>query len=71
MRGFSSRTKGWWIRDDWKKGVRNGYYSIESWSYSWSVAQSLKNYLDTSKIGLTAKQVNDFSLLEIGDVIFL
>lgn len=70
MWGYPNRAKGWWITDGWKKGVRNGYFSIESWSFSWSVSQSLKNYLDTSKRGLTAVQVKDYSQLEIGDVIF-
>lgn len=70
MSGSPNRAKGWWITDGWKKGIRNGYYSNETWSYSWSVSQSLKNLFDNAKTGLTAKRVDSPSLLEIGDVIF-
>lgn len=56
MSGYPNRTKGWWIQG-------------KTWSYSWSVAHALKNYLETSKAGLRAKRVNSPSELELGDVI--
>ena len=59
MRGFSDRAQGWWM-------VGNP----ERWSYSWSVAHSLRWYLETSKKGLIATRVYSIDELEIGDVIF-
>ena len=57
MRGYPDRSRGWWIQGG-------------SWSYSWSVAHSLRWYLETSNQGLRAERVYDPSELEIGDVIF-
>jgi len=56
MLGFSNRSKGWWMRNN-------------NWSYSWSVANSMRWYLPGSKTGLTAKEVNSPSQLLPGDVI--
>lgn len=69
MRGAPNRGTGWWITSGWQSG-REGHYPNETWSYSWSVANSLRWYLATSKRGLTATQVSSVSELEIGDVIF-
>ena len=57
MRGYPDRSKGWWVQGG-------------TWSYSWSVAHSLRWYLETSKQGLRAQRVDDPSELEIGDIIF-
>jgi hypothetical protein len=56
MRGYPDRGKGWWYRG-------------KSWSYSWAVANALRNYLDTSKAGLRARKVDDPRELQPGDVI--
>ncbi|MED3643165.1 amidase domain-containing protein [Caldifermentibacillus hisashii] len=56
MRGFSNRSSGWW-------------YNGNSWSYSWSVAHSLRWYLGTSKVGLRAREVSDPGELQLGDII--
>lgn len=56
MRGFSNRSSGWW-------------YNGNSWSYSWSVAHSLRWYLGTSKVGLRAGEVSDPGELQLGDII--
>lgn len=56
MRGFSNRSSGWW-------------YNGNSWSYSWSVAHSLRWYLGTSKVGLRAQEVSDPMDLQLGDII--
>ena len=56
MRGFPDRSKGWW-------------YQEGKWSYSWSVAHSLRWYLASSKIGLRAKEVPEPGQLLPGDVI--
>ena len=69
MWGAPNRGRGWWITGGWRSG-REGHYPNETWSYSWSVSHSLRWYLETSKRGLTAKQVSSVSELEIGDVIF-
>ena len=58
MRGMPNRSQGWWM-------IGAG----ERWSYSWSVVNSLRWYLETSTRGLTAKRVYSPSELEIGDVI--
>lgn len=55
-RGFSNRSSGWW-------------YNGNSWSYSWSVAHSLRWYLGTSKVGLRAREVSDPGELQLGDII--
>ncbi|MCU9612806.1 amidase domain-containing protein [Caldibacillus lycopersici] len=56
MRGYPNRGSGWWYRDN-------------NWSYSWSVAHSLRWYLGTSKVGLRANEVQDPRELQLGDVI--
>ncbi|MFJ5963985.1 amidase domain-containing protein [Bacillus sp. NPDC093026] len=55
-RGYPNRGSGWWVRP-------------HTWSYSWTVAHSLKNYLTTSKAGLRAKMLKEAKELSIGDVI--
>ncbi|WP_088549372.1 amidase domain-containing protein [Paenibacillus aquistagni] len=55
------RESGWWYR-----GKVNGK---ESWSYSWSVANSLEHFLLSSKAGLRAELVNHPNELKLGDVI--
>lgn len=56
MHGYPNRESGWWMRG----GV---------WSFSWSVAHSLRWYLASSKKGLTARQVKSAEELTLGDVI--
>ncbi|HLR09602.1 MAG TPA: amidase domain-containing protein [Bacillota bacterium] len=56
MRGAPDRDKGWW-------------YSNDNWSYSWSVAHSLRWYLSGSTTGLKGKEIEDPQDLEPGDVI--
>jgi hypothetical protein len=56
MRGYPNRRQGWWMQ--------NG-----SWSYSWSVANSLRLYLSQSKTGLKAIEVRNAADLQLGDVI--
>lgn len=58
MRGQPNRAQGWWMI-----GMN------ERWSYSWSVAHSMRWYLETSTRGLTAKRVYSPGELQIGDVI--
>lgn len=59
MTGAGNRAKGWWYR----------YGKNPSWSYSWAVAHSLKNYLGSAKTGLRGVRVNSPFELQIGDVI--
>ncbi|WP_026583265.1 amidase domain-containing protein [Bacillus sp. J33] len=56
MRGYPNRGKGWWMRS-------------ENWSFSWSVANSMRWYLPGSKTGLRAKEVSSPDQLLLGDVI--
>ncbi|MDQ0273768.1 amidase domain-containing protein [Cytobacillus purgationiresistens] len=56
MRGYPNRGKGWWMRDN-------------NWSYSWSVAHSMRMYLSGSTIGIRAKEVSSPDDLLHGDVI--
>ncbi|MFS0645616.1 amidase domain-containing protein [Siminovitchia sp. 179-K 8D1 HS] len=56
MRGYPNRSNGWWYRN-------------RNWSFSWSVANALKAYLQHSKTGLRAKEVDDPLELQLGDVI--
>lgn len=56
MRGYPNRGSGWWVRP-------------HTWSYSWTVAHSMKNYLANSKAGLRAKKLKEAHELQIGDVI--
>ncbi|WP_227872231.1 amidase domain-containing protein [Paenibacillus albus] len=56
------RDTGWWYR-----GYSGGR---ENWSYSWAVANALKNYLSAShKSGLRATIVDSADQLALGDVI--
>nr|WP_249117036.1 amidase domain-containing protein [Bacillus pumilus] len=55
-RGYPNRGSGWWVRP-------------HTWSYSWTVAHSMKNYLANSKAGLRAKKLKEAQELQIGDVI--
>ncbi|MDC3417668.1 amidase domain-containing protein [Aquibacillus salsiterrae] len=56
MRGAPNRAEGWW-------------YENNNWSYSWSVAHSLRWYLSGSNKGLTGKEVDKPEDLRPGDVI--
>ena len=56
MHGYPGRERGWWLQ--------NG-----NWSFSWSVAHSMRWYLGSSTKGLTAKRVDSVYDLDIGDVI--
>ncbi|MCR2821127.1 amidase domain-containing protein [Lederbergia panacisoli] len=56
MRGYPNRSKGWWLQN-------------RNWSYSWAVAHSLKGHLQTSTVGLKAREVKDPMQLKLGDVI--
>lgn len=58
MYGQPNRERGWWLQ----RGNGN-------WSFSWSVAHSMRWYLAGSKKGLTAKQVSSAEELGLGDVI--
>lgn len=59
MRGFTNRAQGWWMVG-----------APEKWSFSWSVAHSLRWYLETATKGLMAKRVSSVQELQLGDVIF-
>ena len=56
MRGYPNRGTGWWLQHN-------------NWSYSWTVAHSLRLYLANSKSGLRAKEVSSPDQLLLGDVI--
>lgn len=56
MHGYPGRGKGWWMQ-------------TKNWSYSWTVAHSMKTYLAYSKKGLTATEVSSPEQLIKGDVI--
>lgn len=56
MRGYPNRSNGWWMQNN-------------NWSYSWSVAHSMKNFLSHSKTGLRAEVVHAPEKLMPGDVI--
>ncbi len=56
MMGYPNRGKGWWMRG-------------QNYSYSWAVANSLKNFLGSSKTGLQARVVSNPEQLIFGDVI--
>lgn len=58
MRGVPNEASGWWMQPQKHK-----------WSFSWSVAHSLRWYLETSKEGLVATRVSSPTDLELGDVI--
>jgi hypothetical protein len=56
MRGYPNKGTGWWLRSN-------------NWSYSWTVAHSLRVYLPNSKSGLRAREVSSPDQLLLGDVI--
>lgn len=56
MRGYPTKGKGWWMRN-------------QNWSYSWTVANSLRWYIPNSTIGLRGRLVDDPKELKLGDVI--
>jgi hypothetical protein len=56
MRGYPNKGTGWWVRSN-------------NWSYSWTVAHSMRLYLANSKSGLRAKEVSSPDQLLLGDVI--
>ncbi|MFI8686967.1 amidase domain-containing protein [Rossellomorea sp. NPDC077527] len=56
MRGYPTKGKGWWMRN-------------QSWSYSWTVANSLRWYIPNSTVGLRGILVDDPNDLKLGDVI--
>ncbi|MED3562435.1 amidase domain-containing protein [Bacillus xiapuensis] len=56
MRGYPHRASGWWLQNN-------------NWSYSWTMAHSLKLYLANSTSGLRAKEVSSPDQLLLGDVI--
>lgn len=56
MRGYPNKSKGWWMRSN-------------NWSYSWSVANSLRSHLASSTVGLQAREVGSPHELMLGDVI--
>ncbi|SDN10245.1 amidase domain-containing protein [Bacillus sp. OK048] len=56
MRGYPNKGTGWWLRNN-------------NWSYSWTVAHSLRLYLPNSKSGLRAREVSSPDQLMLGDVI--
>lgn len=41
----------------------------QSWSYSWTVAHSLRQYIPNSSVGLRGKLVDSPDKLKLGDVI--
>ncbi|WP_028552375.1 amidase domain-containing protein [Paenibacillus sp. UNC451MF] len=61
MHYTGKRDSGWWY-----KGRYNGQ---ELWSYSWAVAHGLQRYLLLNRNGLTAEEVPQAEMLELGDVI--
>ncbi|ASB90394.1 amidase domain-containing protein [Bacillus sonorensis] len=56
MRGYPNRGSGWWMQN-------------HSWSYSWTVAHSLRTFLKQSKAGLRSIQTGAAAELVEGDVI--
>ena len=56
MHGYPTKGKGWWMRN-------------QSWSYSWTVANSLRWYIPNSTMGLRGKLVESPKELKLGDVI--
>ncbi len=56
MTGHPNRSKGWWYRGN-------------NWSFSWSVAHSLRWYLSGAKTGLRGKEMPSAKDLSPGDVI--
>lgn len=58
MTGQPNRGKGWWYAGP-----------HDQWSYSWTVAHSLRWYLNGSNEGLQAREVSSPNQLFLGDVI--
>ncbi|MCV9887323.1 amidase domain-containing protein [Metabacillus halosaccharovorans] len=56
MRGYPNRSNGWWMQSN-------------NWSYSWTVAHSMKTFLSNSRTGLRAEVVSSPEQLVPGDVI--
>ncbi|WP_261130258.1 amidase domain-containing protein [Bacillus sp. Marseille-Q3570] len=56
MRGYPNRSKGWWFRNN-------------NWSYSWTVANTLRWHLSGSKQGLRGQELPSPEYLVPGDVI--
>jgi hypothetical protein len=56
MRGYPQRANGWWMMNS-------------NWSFSWTVANSMRWYLPSSKNGLRAKEADSANQLNLGDVI--
>jgi hypothetical protein len=56
MRGYPNQSNGWWMQSN-------------KWSFSWSVANSMRLYLPSSKLGLRAREVGSAEKLKLGDVI--
>ena len=56
MHGYPNRTGGWWMKN-------------HNWSFSWTVANSMRWYLASAKAGLKAREVESAAQLEPGDVI--
>ncbi len=56
MRGYPQRANGWWMMNS-------------NWSFSWTVANSMRLHLPSSKSGLRAKEAASASQLNLGDVI--
>jgi hypothetical protein len=52
----SNRAKGWWMKQ-------------HNWSFSWTVANSMRWYLPGAKSGLRAREVDHPEELQLGDVI--
>lgn len=59
MKHSSAREKGWWYR----------FGNNPNWSFSWTVAHSLRWFLPNSRSGLRANEVFAADQLEPGDVI--
>lgn len=56
MHGEPNREKGWW-------------YSGDTWSFSWSVAHSMRWYLSGATNSIVGTEVDDAEQLQLGDVI--
>lgn len=56
MYGYPNRERGWWMQGG-------------TWSFSWSVAHSMRWFLGGSKKGLTTTQVGSPEELDLGDLI--
>jgi len=53
------RETGWWYR----------HGQGDAWSFSWTVSNSLRLYLSSSRTGLAAERVDSAEALDLGDVI--